>query len=295
MTQISKAAWIVIIVFAALLLLFGYTLTQNFGEASIMRLSTSLEKKIDEKIDARLQNVEAMIDAKVSEKLKERFDSEKGTGNVSLSNLEAAIDEGIARYVKKAEEAQKKQQEEESKPKKIEGVSPDDDAVLGNKNAPITIVEFTDYQCPYCERHFSETFPQLKKEYIDTGKVKLIVRDFPLNFHQNAMDAAIAAECAGDEGDAKYFEMHHKLFENQNALAVNDLKKYAKEIGLNESRFNTCLDTQKYKSEVEKDLKDGQKYGVSGTPGFFINGWFLRGAMPFASFQQIIDQELNKK
>ena len=171
-------------------------------------------------------------------------------------------------------------------------VSVDDDAFIGEENALVTIVEFSDYQCPFCERFYLQTLDQLKEEYIDTGKVKLVYRDFPLDFHPNAQKAAEAAECAGEQN--KYFQMHDKLFENQVALDTDDLKKYAKDIGLNTAQFNTCLDTGKMASEVESDYQEGVNYGVSGTPAFFINGKLIEGAQPFSVFKQAIDAELNK-
>lgn len=176
----------------------------------------------------------------------------------------------------------------------IVDVSADDDAVKGNANAPVTIIEFSDYECPFCERHFQETYPQLLKEYVDTGKIKLVFRDFPLSsIHPNAQKAAEAAECAGEQ--SKYWQMHDKLYSNQDALDVESLKKYAKELGLNTAAFNTCLDSGKMADEVAKDFADGQDAGVTGTPGFFINGRFLAGAYPFETFKKIIDEELVKK
>ncbi len=172
--------------------------------------------------------------------------------------------------------------------------SSDDDAVLGDKNAEVTIIEFSDYQCPFCEKFWGETLPQLKKEYIDKGKVKLIYRDFPLtDIHPHAQKAAEAAECARKiNGESAYWKMHDKLFENQQALSVTDLKKYAKELGLPAS-FDTCLDSGEMAQEINKDQQDGTSYGVDGTPAFFIDGKPLIGAQPFSAFKQIIDQELN--
>lgn len=171
-------------------------------------------------------------------------------------------------------------------------VTVDDDATKGDSNAPVTIIEFSDYECPFCGRHFQQTYPQIVREYVDTGKVKIVFRDFPLSFHPNAQKAAEAAECAGEQ--RKYWEMHDKLFENQNALEVNSLKQYAKELGLNIKTFDDCLDSGKMASEIQKDSEDGQNAGVSGTPTFFINGIPLTGAQPFEAFKQIIEQELNK-
>ena len=170
--------------------------------------------------------------------------------------------------------------------------SVDDDAVKGNANAKVTIIEFSDYECPFCGRHFAETYPQIVKEYVDTGKVKLVFRDFPLSFHPDAQKAAEAAECAGEQN--KYWQMHDKLYTNQQALDVESLKIYAKDIGLNTATFNACLDDGKMVDEVAKDFADGQSYGVTGTPAFFINGRFIAGAYPFADFKKIIDEELAK-
>jgi len=172
------------------------------------------------------------------------------------------------------------------------GVSADDDAILGDENAPIEIIEFSDYECPFCTRFYTNTLPQLKSQYIDTGKAKLIYRDFPLGFHANAQKAAEAAECAGDQG--KYFDMHDKLFEQGVSGGTISFKQYAKDIGLNTKDFDACLDTGKYADEVKKDFSDGQSAGVSGTPTFYINGQQLVGAQPFEAFQQVIEQELSK-
>ena len=178
---------------------------------------------------------------------------------------------------------------QQAAPKVIE-VSADNDAVLGDPNAPVTIIEFSDYECPFCGRFYQNTMPQLISEYIDTGKAKLIFRDFPLSFHKSAQKASEAAECAGDQG--KYYEMHDKIFENQQSITVSDLKVYAEQIGLKVDEFNVCLDTDKHKDEVLQDFRDGQKAGVSGTPSFFINGKMLVGAQPFEAFKKIIDDEL---
>ena len=169
----------------------------------------------------------------------------------------------------------------------------DDDAFLGNENAPVIIIEFSDYECPFCARFYINTLPSLKKEYIDTGKVKLVYRDFPLGFHQNAQKAAEASEVARElGGDDAFWEMHDKIFENQQAISEQDLVKYAKEIGLNENKFKEILTSGKYRNEVQNDFKEGQEAGVQGTPTFFINGKILVGAQPFEAFKQIIDEEL---
>lgn len=170
--------------------------------------------------------------------------------------------------------------------------STDDDPMEGDADAPVTIIEFSDFQCPFCGKFFKETLPQLRKDYIETGKAKLVFRDFPLDFHQFAQKAAEAAECAHEQG--KFWEMHDMIFDHQDALAVDDLKGYAKQAGLDTTKFGDCLDSGKYESEVKKDLADGSNVGVSGTPAFFINGMALTGAQPYEAFKQIIDAELAK-
>lgn len=173
-------------------------------------------------------------------------------------------------------------------------ISLDDDAVKGNANAPVTIVEFSDFQCPFCAKFYEETYPLLVNQYINTGKVKLVFRDFPLtSIHLDALKAAEAAECARLQGgDVTYFKYHDKLFENQEALDVESLKSYARQLGLKTADFNTCLDSGNMEAEVKADLQDGANYGVTGTPAFFINGRLLSGAYPFEEFKKIIDEEL---
>ncbi|MEM5804955.1 MAG: DsbA family protein [Candidatus Aenigmatarchaeota archaeon] len=169
-------------------------------------------------------------------------------------------------------------------------VSPDDDPTKGSANAKVTMIEFSDFQCPFCARFWKDTLPLLEEEYIKTGKLKFVYRDFPLDFHQFAKKAAEAAECANEQN--KFWEYHDKLFENQQALDITSLKRYAQELGLDTAKFNECLDSGKYANEVQKDVQDGMAYGVSGTPTFFINGIKVVGAQPYSVFKQIIDQEL---
>lgn len=166
-------------------------------------------------------------------------------------------------------------------------VSADDDPWRGGKDAKVTIIEFTDYQCPFCARA-RPTVKQVLDTYGD--KVKYVLRDFPLSFHPQAQKAAEGAQCAGDQD--KYWEYSDKLWANIKALDVPNLKKYAKEVGLDQDKFNKCLDDGKYTAEVKKDMADGSKAGVSGTPSFFINGQMITGARPFQQFKEIIDMEL---
>jgi protein-disulfide isomerase len=162
------------------------------------------------------------------------------------------------------------------------GVNP----VKGSEKAPVTIVEFSDFQCPFCKRG-ETTVDQVMKEY--KGKVKLYFRDMPLSFHPNAKPAAMAARCAGEQG--KFWEFHGKLFEKQD-LGDEKYKEYASALKLKMDQFNQCMSTQKYASAVEKDMNEGGTLGVNGTPAFFINGILLSGAVPFPQFKEIIDDEI---
>lgn len=173
-------------------------------------------------------------------------------------------------------------------------VSLDDDPVKGSPDAPVTIVEFSEFQCPYCGYYVREIFPKIETAYIQTGKVKYVFRDFPLtSIHPNAQKAAEAAGCAAQQG--KFWEYHDLLFAHQDALDVPALKQYAVDLGLDAVLFDACLDSGAMAEEVAKDLADGQQYGVTGTPAFFVNGIKLTGAQPFEAFQELIEEELAKK
>lgn len=173
----------------------------------------------------------------------------------------------------------------------------DDDPFIGKENAPVTVIEFTDYQCPFCSRHFEQTYKKIKENYIDTGKVKYVSRDFPLGFHQFAQKASEASECAEDQG--KFWEMHDLLFTNQQKWsslpdAIPTFKQYAKDLGLNTSTFDTCLTTDVHAAEVKKDQADGSASGIDGTPGFWILGpngktQKISGAYPYETFTAAID------
>jgi protein-disulfide isomerase len=216
-------------------------------------------------------------------------------------DLQVDIEMGIEAYVKKQQEEAMKAQAEANKPKFVEGDFTDDDPVLGDKNAPITLIEFSDYECPFCKRHFTQTFPQIKEKYIDTGKVKYIFRDYPLPFHDPmATQQAMAAECVREQGgDKSYFAYHDSLFENttSNGQGMEKSKLYelAEDAGVNKATFTECLDSEKYKDEVAKDIADGQKAGVNGTPAFLVNGQLISGAQSFAAFEQVIEEELKKQ
>lgn len=171
---------------------------------------------------------------------------------------------------------------------------------LGDPKAPITLVEFTDYQCPFCRKFYTNTFPEIKKQYIDTGKVRLILRDLPLGFHAKARPAAKAAHCAREQG--KFWEMHDALFEGGGKLNRKDFVRYAETIGVDDSPFQECLESDRHKEDIDRDIADAGKASINGTPGFVlgktteneIEGSLISGAQPFTLFKRQIDSLLAK-
>lgn len=182
-------------------------------------------------------------------------------------------------------------------------VSVDDDPVKGNPNAPVTVVEYSDFQCPFCARFFTQTLPQLEENYIDTGKIKFVYKDLPLdNLHPNARTTHIASECADEQG--KFWEYHDVLFEKQSEwqrLSSTDLSStltvFASDLGLQSASFEACMQSQDIADEVNKDILEAASFGATGTPTFFIgtekDGYIkLVGAQPYAAFQSAIDNLL---
>ncbi len=168
-------------------------------------------------------------------------------------------------------------------------VTDDGDPSMGPENAPITIVEFSDYQCPYCIRWYTDVYARLMKTY--EGKIRFVYRDFPLySLHPEAQPAAEAANCAGEQN--AYYQFHDALFGQANGLGESAYKQYASDLNLNMDQFNQCLSEHRFKSEVDADYKFATTLGVSSTPTFFINGLAVVGAQSFEVFQQIIDKEL---
>ena len=168
-------------------------------------------------------------------------------------------------------------------------VSVDDDPAQGPEDAAVTIIEFSDFQCPYCARFDTETLPQILSNYGD--RVRFVYRDFPLtSLHENAVKAAEASECADDQG--AYWKYHDLLFQNQAALDDASLKSYAASLGLDTAAFDECLDSDSNMSEIQKDYQDGIAAGVQGTPAFFVNGVLIQGAQPYTVFQAAIEAAL---
>lgn len=211
-----------------------------------------------------------------------------------------------------------------NQPERID-VSIGGDLCLGSQDASVTVIEFSDYQCPYCQRFWADTLPKIKDAYIDTGKVKFVYRDYPLTGlkHAYAQKAAEAAGCAGEQG--KFWEMHDKLFENQGKLVplqkqvdsptiagrdivtvdirgvsyyfdITDdiamMKGFSQELGLDTAAFDSCLNSGQMVPKIQKDMQDGEKAGITGTPAFFVNGVLVSGALPYESFKQLLDREL---
>lgn len=166
-----------------------------------------------------------------------------------------------------------------------------DDPFIGPEKALITIVEFADFQCPYCLESY-QTIKQINATY--PNDVKIIFRDFPnVANHPDSLNAAMAANCAFDQG--KFWEYHDLLYQNQSDLSVSNLKMLALDLGLNRNIFDQCFDSQKYANEAKNDLMEGANLGITGTPTFFVNGYEVKGSLPFENFKSIIDEYLRLK
>ncbi len=167
-------------------------------------------------------------------------------------------------------------------------ISPGDNPSQGPEDAPVTVIEFSDFECPYCKRS-QEVNKKLRDKY--KGKIRWVFRDFPLDFHENAMYAHMAANCAIPQN--LYWEFFELLFQNTGNLTRSNVDYLATKAGLDRSQYLACMkEDEKLRSEIEADIREGQKFGVSGTPAFFINGIFVSGALPFEHFDEIIQKEL---
>jgi protein-disulfide isomerase len=176
----------------------------------------------------------------------------------------------------------------------------------GKADAPVTLVEFTDYQCPFCKRHATSTVPQILKEYVETGKLKYVLRDFPLKqIHSHAFKLAQATLCANEQGKA--WEMHDRIFGAEKTPDPSELSKDVKAVGIDAKAFKACLDSDKYAGMIDASIAEGSSLGIRGTPGFFLGKTDLNdhgkiqatemlvGAQPFAAFKQAIDKILNEE
>ncbi len=220
----------------------------------------------------------------IDEELK-KVDAKIAAGTPRAGVYAALVKDGLEKAAPRKEEAHPG----EPKPDEVYKADVAGAPIKGAKDALVTIVQFSDFQCPFCSR-VEPTVDQVMKEY--AGKVRVAWRNLPLPFHNNAKPAAIAAMAANAQG--KFWPMHDILFKNQQALSAADFEKYAKEIGLNMDKFKTALEDKKLVERIEADAAMGGKIGARGTPAFFINGHFLSGAQPFERFKSVIDEELKK-
>ena len=260
---------------------------QKLAEKEAAAKKTTKEKLLETEVDSKVSDP-------TSEEIEAFYVAQKGRINRPLDEVRPQIAQVLKRN--KIQEARQKFFKELRGKSEVEvflraprtDVGFDPTRVRGDSNAPVTIVEFSDFQCPYCQR-VQGTLRDLLKKY--AGKVKLAYRDFPLReMHRRAEAAAEASRCAGEQG--KFWEYHDLLWTDPSKLDPATLSGYAAKLDLDALRFNACVTDGRYKSDIEKDLRDGAKAGVSGTPAFLINGVFLGGAQPAAEFEKVIEAEL---
>lgn len=175
-------------------------------------------------------------------------------------------------------------------------------SLMGDKDAPVVIVEYTDYQCPYCARHSKNTLPLIKKKFVDTGKVQYAVGDYPLGFHSQAKAAAVAAQCAAKQG--KFWKMHDQIFSNAAQVREGKFEQMAAELSLDTKQFSVCLNDKNNAELIDASVAKASGYGVTGTPKFFIGRLkdgvmvdveVVGGASPIESFEAIVNKKLIKK
>ena len=263
-----------------------------------------VRRLVEQKAKAENVSVDALVKREIQDKLKKPTDEDlkkfydEQAKRQPLPPFEQVKDQ-IVQYMERPQMAAAQQAFVENlkkeanvvtflKPPRVEVAA--EGQSKGAANAPVTIVEFSDYECPYCSRA-EEVVNRVMKDY--DGKVRLVYRDFPLPIHPQAQKAAEAANCAADQG--KYWEMHEKLFANQQALGADALKGYAKDLKLDDAKFAKCLESGEKAKVVDESRKAGEKLGVTGTPAFFINGLQLTGAQPYEEFKTLIDGELARK
>jgi len=183
---------------------------------------------------------------------------------------------------------------------KVSMVFPPGGFSVGKENAPLVLVEYTDYQCPFCQRYHNDSFAQIKTNFVDTGKVRYVSRDFPLPFHENARRGATAARCAAEQG--KFWELRHTMIVNADQLQADKLGGYAKSASLDVPKFQACVDSDKFKAAIDKDIAEGTAAGINGTPSFVLGriengklqGVRMVGAMPYQQFEAKIQEMLKQ-
>ncbi len=271
------------------------TKEQAIREFVEQRLLDDEAKKANLKIEELLDKQAGGAVAEVADKDIEAFLASKG---LSLKDPRIKKDD-VREYLKYRQKFEKRQGyveklresaklkiliKEPESPKLT--VSTDGHPSWGNAKAPVTVVEFSDFQCPFCSRAVP-VIDRIKKEF-GPEKVRIVFRDMPLPNHNRALPASLAARCANEQG--KFWEMHNALFENQQKLEDKDLKEYAKTVGLDLPKFNDCFDNKKYVADLEKSRSEAEKVGITATPSFLINGVLLQGAQPFEKFKEKIDR-----
>ncbi len=272
-------------------------------------LEQGLERLVEDRIlaaeaEARGMSVDALVQAEIEAKAGEVTDDQ---ANAFYAENQARINRPIAEILPQIKQYLGQQRREELRQSLVSNLRAkhkarillDVDRVAvetagspatGPVDAPVTIVEFSDFECPFCSRVLP-VIAEAERAY--PGQLRVVFRQFPLNIHPNAPKAAEASLCANDQG--KFWELHDVLFANQRALGVDLLKGYAAGLGLDKAAFDSCLDGGKYAAQVALDLADGIKAGVTGTPAMFVNGRFLNGAVPFETLAKLIDDELGRK
>ena len=165
---------------------------------------------------------------------------------------------------------------------------------LGDPNAPVTIVEYSDFECPFCARFFNDSYQRIKSEYIESGQVRLVYKDLPLNFHPLAIPSALVANCVERHlGDEAYFEYHDRIFEQQAVLSESNIDAWGLEFGLTSNQISACRSDSAMLEEIQADASEASSIGINGTPSFVINGELVVGALPFPEFKRAIDDALN--
>lgn len=249
----------------------------EFLEKYIAKGVTVSEKEVDAFI--KDQNIPAEhINPQVREKIKSYLEMER---------KKEAVDKWISEQTKKSPvEVYIPKPRRPTFPVEV-GNAP----FAGDKDAKVTIVEFSDFQCPFCAKG-ADILKEIKKKY--GNKVKVAFKNFPLPFHNHAEQAAVAGLCANDQGTDYFWKMHDEMFANQDALDAEGLKKTAKKIGLKIDQFEKCLTENKFLAQVKSDIEEGKKIKVKSTPTFFVNGQLINGALPMDVFSEIIDEELSR-
>ena len=270
----------------------------RLNKLMVDKLVGSEAKKAGMSLDEYLSKKVTKGDLKITDKDYKKFVADK---RIPESQINPQIKERIMSYL----ETQKKQELVQdyvakltkdtpvevyfNKPKMQVAVDAGNGPLWGKADAPVTVVEFSDFQCPFCSRG-AESVNELKKKY--NGKIKLTFRHFPLPMHKEARPAAEASMCVNEQGVDKFWKFHDLAFKNQDKLDAASLDKYAKEAGADPAKFTECVKANKFKDAVQKDMDYGEKIGVKSTPTFFVNGQLISGAVPIEQFSEIVDEEL---